>query len=107
MLKEHGDLGKVVEEPGSIEDSIAGFKALSMTKPSVIFDSVDVSEIGLKSLLKSETGGALGRREKSASFQTRLNFALREEGVQYLTHHTTESQGHGSSQCEQPGSGSH
>ena len=59
---------KVVHEPGmkpncagSMADSTTGFNALSMTKPSATFDRVDVSEIGLRSLLMSLTVGALGR----------------------------------------------
>ena len=69
---------KVVHEPGmkpncagSMADSTTGFNALSMTKPSATFDRVDVSEIGLRSLLMSLTVGALGRGGTSASFHAR------------------------------------
>lgn len=42
-----------------------------MTKLSAIFDMVEVSEIGRRSVLKSETIGALGSGGTSASFHTR------------------------------------
>ena len=44
---------------------------ISITKLSAIFDMVEVSEIGRRSLLKSETIGALGSGGTLASFHTR------------------------------------
>lgn len=57
--------------PGSMWDSTTGFRAFSITKLSAIFDMVEVSEIGRRSVLKSETIGALGSGGTSASFHTR------------------------------------
>ena len=47
------------------------FNTFSMTMPSAIFDKVDVREIGLRSLIKSQIVGALGKGGTSASFHTR------------------------------------
>ena len=65
---------KVVDEPGmrsywlgSIDDNTVSFKDFSMTNDSTILDSVDVSEIGLRSLLISYTVVALESGETSAS----------------------------------------
>ena len=58
----------VVDEPGM---KPTGFSALLIIKPSAIFDSVDVNEIGRRSLLKSLTVGALGKGGMSVSFQAR------------------------------------
>ena len=47
-----------------------GFKAMSITKLSAIFDNVDVREIGLMSLLKSQIDDVFGKGWTSASFHT-------------------------------------
>lgn len=76
----------VVEEPGMKPnwlglawDSTTGCRAFSITKLSAIFDMVEVSEIGRRSLLKSETIGALGNGGTSASFHTRGTLASEKE----------------------------
>ena len=50
-----------------------------MTKLSAIFDMVEVSEIGRRSVLKSETIGALGSGGTSASFHTRGTLTTEKE----------------------------
>ena len=74
---------KVVDEPGikpnwhgSMEDSTTGIRAWSSTKLSATLHNVDVNKIGLRTLLKSQMVGALGKRargwgETSASFHGR------------------------------------
>ena len=47
--------------------------------PSAIFDKVDVREIGLRSLIKSQIVGALGKGGTSASFHTRGTLHSRKE----------------------------
>ena len=49
-----------------MEDNKTDFKDFSMTKPSATFDWVDVSEIDLRSLFKSQMVGALSKGEMSA-----------------------------------------
>ena len=68
----------VVHEPGinpncagSMADNSTGISSLQITKPFATLDRVDVSEMGLRSLLMSLTVGALGRGGTSAIFQAR------------------------------------
>ena len=51
---------------GSIFCKILGFSSWSITNPSAIFDSVDVNDIGLRSLLKSVMLDVLGMGDTSA-----------------------------------------
>ena len=57
-----------------------GFRAISITKLSEIFNIVEVSEIG--SLLKSETIGALGSDGLIGQFSYTRYTDFRERGVQ-------------------------
>ena len=52
---------------------------MTMTMPSATFDRVDVKEIGLRSLIKSEIVGTLGRGGTTASFHTRGTLHSRKE----------------------------
>ena len=50
-----------------------------MTMPSASFDKVDVREIGLRSFIKSQIVGTLGKGGTSASFHTRGTLHSRKE----------------------------
>ena len=71
--------------PGSIWDSTKGFRAFSIITLPAIFDMVEVSEIGRRSLLKSETIGALGSGGTSASFNTRGTLTSEKEAFKMST----------------------
>ena len=55
---------------GSMTFNNLGFNSRWVTKSSAIFDSVDVKDTGLKSLLKSSIFWALGSGNMSAIFHT-------------------------------------
>ena len=53
---------------GSIFGNMLGFSSWSITNPSAILDKVDVSDIGLKSLLKSVVLDVSGMGDTLAVF---------------------------------------
>ena len=56
---------------GFIHSSIKGLSSRSITNPSATLDSVDVRDMGLRSLLKSSIEAPLGTGGTSASFHIR------------------------------------
>ena len=68
-MMEHGnqchrvvdDFGIKPNWHGSMMGNTTGFKAMSITKLSAIFHNVDVREIGLMSLLKSQIDDVFGK----------------------------------------------
>ena len=56
---------------GSIHSSIKSLSSRSITNPFATLDSVDVRDMGLKTLLKSSIEAPLGTGGTSASFHIR------------------------------------
>ena len=59
---------------GSIHSSVKGLSSRSITNPSATLDSVDVRDMGIKSLLKNSLEAPLGTGGTSASFHMRWDF---------------------------------